>query len=122
MQEVANQLRHQSWVYIDTADQLVHLARQTLQQAALVPSLFAISLSLSSSSIPNLTLAPAIDVLSTGSYPRLPTCIKDRIIPTPPLPLHSQNQAYLLLDAVIRQRLSLENTHHLLVTSIGQFL
>ena len=33
LQEVSGQLRHQSWVYVDSADQLVDLARNTLQKA-----------------------------------------------------------------------------------------
>lgn len=113
LQEVAGQLSHQSWVYVDTADQLVHLARQTLQQAASVKPHFSFNSFITpfncSSSIPNLTLAPAIDVLTTGSYPRLPTCIRERIIPKPPLTQAENKESFVLLEGVIRHRLAHES-------------
>ena len=56
--------------------------------------------------MPNYSLAPAIDVLTMGSYPRLPTCIRDRIIPQPSLTIAEKNDAHCLLESVIRYRLS----------------
>lgn len=59
--------------------------------------------------MPNFSLAPAIDVLTLGAYPRLPTCIRDRIIPPPSLSVIEKQDACRLLESVIRQRLSRES-------------
>ena len=59
-------------------------------------------------STPNFSLAPALDVLSTGTYPRLPTCIKERIIPPLPLTDGEKTMAYSLIDVAIRRRLVTE--------------
>uniref|UniRef100_A0A1X7SWS4 Mediator of RNA polymerase II transcription subunit 14 n=3 Tax=Amphimedon queenslandica TaxID=400682 RepID=A0A1X7SWS4_AMPQE len=91
--DMFRELNHQSWVYVDTADQLAHLSRTTLQQAMM----------------PILSLAPAIDVLTTGSYPRLPTCIKNRIIPRPPLTPEERAMTFILIEGVIRYRLAREH-------------
>ena len=47
-------------LYIDTADRLSKLARGTLVQARL----------------PAFSIPVAVDVLTSGTYPRLPTCIR----------------------------------------------
>ena len=72
--------------------------------------------------MPNLSLAPAIDVMTTGSYPRLPTCIRDRIIPPAPLSVSEKKLAYELLEEVIRFSLTRENLPECMqVTSISTF-
>ena len=58
--------------------------------------------------MPNLSLAPAIDVMTTGSYPRLPTCIRDRIIPPALLSVSEKKLAFELLEEVIRFSLTRE--------------
>ncbi|KAL3106168.1 hypothetical protein niasHT_016855 [Heterodera trifolii] len=62
-------LDEQATRYVETADRLVEIARNELPNARL----------------PAFQVAQAVDVLTLGSYPRLPQNIKDRFIP--PLPL-----------------------------------
>lgn len=50
----------QAILFVDTADRLASLARDALVHARL----------------PSFAIPYAIDVLTTGSYPRLPTCIR----------------------------------------------
>lgn len=73
--------------------------------------------------MPNLSLAPAIDVMTTGTYPRLPTCIRNRIIPRPPLTSTERESTFEMLEAVIRFRLSLEHLPSTMmkVKNIGKF-
>ena len=72
-------------------------------------------------SAPNFSLAPALDVLITGSYPRLPTCIRERIIPLPGLEEGERQQAHTLLDCAIRRRLLRETIpENMVVSSIGK--
>ena len=56
-------------------------------------------------SLPNFGLAAAIDVLTTGTYPRLPTCIRNRIVPSGPLSPDENLRVYGILEDVIRKRL-----------------
>jgi len=73
-----------------------------------------------SCSTPNFSLAPALDVLGSGSYPRLPTCIRDRIVDAPPLSPEEQLGAFSLLDCTVRRRLMHESIPQALrVTRIG---
>lgn len=53
-------LDQQAFLFVDTADRLALLARDALVHARL----------------PSFAIPFAIDVLTTGSYPRLPTCIR----------------------------------------------
>lgn len=77
--------------------------------------------SLPPSSAPNFSLAPALDVLTTGTYPRLPTCIKDRILPLPPLKEEEEKQAFSLINCTIRRRLLREKVpDRMAVTFIGE--
>ena len=73
--------------------------------------------------MPNLSLAPAIDVTTTGTYPRLPTCIRNRIIPRPPLTSTERESTFEMLEAVIRFRLSREHLPSTMmkVKNIGKF-
>ena len=59
-QMISSFLDQQAVLFVDTADSLARMARETLVQARL----------------PSFSLPCAIDVLTTGTYPRLPTCIK----------------------------------------------
>ena len=60
-------------------------------------------------SLPNFSLAGAIDVLTLGKYPRLPTCIRDNIVPMPPLS-HEENVIVCRqLEHIIQQRLAISH-------------
>ena len=74
-------------------------------------------------SMPNLSLAPAIDVITTGTYPRLPTCIRDRIIPPPTLSLSEKMLAFDLMESVIRYSLMKEHLPEIVqIKSISKLL
>lgn len=53
-------LDKQSMLFVETADMLSKMARETLVHARL----------------PNFHIPAAVEVLTTGSYNRLPSCIK----------------------------------------------
>ena len=53
-------LDKQSMLFIDTADQLARIARETVVRARL----------------PNFHIPAAIEVLTTGTYSRIPSCVK----------------------------------------------
>lgn len=57
---ISSFLDQQAYLFVDTADRLASLARDALVHARL----------------PSFAIPFAIDVLTTGSYPRLPTCIR----------------------------------------------
>ncbi|CAB1329045.1 unnamed protein product, partial [Coregonus sp. 'balchen'] len=57
---ISSFLDQQAFLFVDTADRLASLARDALVHARL----------------PSFAIPFAIDVLTTGSYPRLPTCIR----------------------------------------------
>lgn len=57
---ISSFLDQQTILFVDTADRLASLAREALVHARL----------------PSFAIPFAIDVLTTGSYPRLPTCIR----------------------------------------------
>ena len=64
-----------------------------------------------------------MDVLISGTYPRLPTCIKDRVVPLPPLTEGEEKDARRLLNCAIRHRLLAENIPVAMkVTAIGEIL
>lgn len=54
---------------MDTADRLFEMSQRLSEQATL----------------PRFNVPAAIDVLALGKYLRLPTCIRDKIVPKPPL-------------------------------------
>jgi mediator of RNA polymerase II transcription subunit 14 len=62
--------------FVDTADKLFLMAKNTLLQARL----------------PCFSLPCAIDVLTTGTYSRLPACIKEKIIPPDPITEQDKKQ------------------------------
>lgn len=53
-------LDNQSMLFVDTADMLARIARETLVHARL----------------PNFHIPAAVEILTTGTYSRLPTCIR----------------------------------------------
>ena len=57
-------LEKQSNTFLDTADQLARMARETLVRATL----------------PNFHLPAAAEILTTGGYTRLPRCIKAKAL------------------------------------------
>lgn len=58
-----NFLDKQSMLFVDTADMLARMARETLVHARL----------------PNFHIPAAIEILTTGTYSRLPACIRYEI-------------------------------------------
>ncbi|XP_046582734.1 mediator of RNA polymerase II transcription subunit 14-like isoform X2 [Haliotis rubra] len=87
--DICNFLEQQSFFFVDTADQLAKVARETLVTARL----------------PSFSLPCAIDVLTTGTYPRLPTCIRDKIVPPDPITPQEKKQTLDRLNQVIQYRL-----------------
>ena len=82
-------LEKQSGLFLDTADQLAGMARETLVRATL----------------PNFHLPAAAEILTTGSYSRLPRCIQERIIPPAPITAGDRKRTLLRLNQVIEHRL-----------------
>ena len=56
-------------IFVETADALFRMARETLVNARL----------------PNFHIPAAVEILTTGTYGKLPACIKDRIVPPEPI-------------------------------------
>uniref|UniRef100_A0A915PP03 Mediator of RNA polymerase II transcription subunit 14 n=1 Tax=Setaria digitata TaxID=48799 RepID=A0A915PP03_9BILA len=83
-------LDQQSQYFVDTADRLVQLAREELVFARL----------------PTFQVALAVDVLTVGTFPRLPLCIKSRFIPDPPITPREETCVLARLNQVIQYRLS----------------
>ncbi|XP_053200858.1 mediator of RNA polymerase II transcription subunit 14-like [Panonychus citri] len=86
-------LDKQAMFYIDTADMLAKMARENLVQARL----------------PALQLPAAVEVLTLGSYTRLPTCIRDRIVPPDPISPAEKRATLQRLNQIIQQRLVVSN-------------
>lgn len=82
-------LDKQSMLFVETADMLARMARETLVHARL----------------PNFHIPAAIEILTTGSYARLPSIIRDRIVPPDPITLSEKRQTLLRLNQVIQHRL-----------------
>ncbi|XP_005108274.1 mediator of RNA polymerase II transcription subunit 14 [Aplysia californica] len=87
--DICNFLEQQSMHFVETADSLFKMAKETLASARL----------------PSFSLPCAIDVLTTGTYPRLPTCIRERIIPPDPITPQEKQQTLQRLNEVIQYRL-----------------
>lgn len=60
LQHIMAFLDKQSLLFVDTADMLARMARETLVHARL----------------PNFHIPAAVEVLTTGTYSRLPACIR----------------------------------------------
>ncbi|XP_055463917.1 mediator of RNA polymerase II transcription subunit 14-like [Psammomys obesus] len=82
-------LDQQAILFVDTADRLAFLARDALVHARL----------------PTFAIPYAIDVLTTASYPRLPTCIRDKIIPPDPITKTEKQDTLHQLNLILRHRL-----------------
>uniref|UniRef100_A0A669BG77 Mediator of RNA polymerase II transcription subunit 14 n=2 Tax=Oreochromis TaxID=8139 RepID=A0A669BG77_ORENI len=86
---ISSFLDQQTILFVDTADRLASLAREALVHARL----------------PSFAIPFAIDVLTTGSYPRLPTCIRDKIIPPDPITKAEKQTTLNQLNQILRHRL-----------------
>lgn len=82
-------LNQQSAFFVDSADNLARMARESLVNARL----------------PSFALPIAVDVLTTGAYKRMPTCIRDQIIPVDPISSEEKAKTLRQLTYVIEQRL-----------------
>merc|ERR1719266_3216886 len=82
-------LEKQSTMFMETANQLAVMARETLVRATL----------------PNFHLPAAAEILTTGSYSRLPRCLSERIIPPAPITAKERTRTLLRLNQVIEHRL-----------------
>lgn len=82
-------LDKQSLLFVDTADLLARMARDTLVHARL----------------PNFHIPAAVEVLTTGTYSRLPACIRDRIVPPDPITAVERRTTLDRLNRVIQHRL-----------------
>ena len=87
--QITGFLDQQSMLFIHTADRLAQISRDTLPQARL--SVF--------------TIPHAVDVLTTGTYLRLPTCIKERILPPDPITPVEKDTTLKRLNLIIQHRL-----------------
>ena len=79
-------------LFVDVADKLHVLSNQLVVQARL----------------PNFSIPAAIDVLTTGTYPRLPLCIRERIIPPDPIKMKEKNAVLKRINQIILYRLVTE--------------
>ena len=86
---ISNYLDQQAMYFVDTADMLAKMARVTLVRARL----------------PSFSIPCAIDVLTTGTYPRLPSCIKEKIVPPDPITHQEKYQTLFRLNQIIEHRL-----------------
>ncbi|KAG9348969.1 hypothetical protein JZ751_029286 [Albula glossodonta] len=86
---ISSFLDQQAFLFVDTADRLASMARDALVHARL----------------PSFAIPFAIDVLTTGSYPRLPTCIRDKIIPPDPITKGEKQSTLNQLNQILRHRL-----------------
>lgn len=82
-------LDKQNMLFVDTADMLARMARETLVQARL----------------PNFHITAAVEVLTTGTYGRLPTCIREKIVPPDPITTAEKQITLQRLNQVIQHRL-----------------
>lgn len=82
-------LDKQSLLFVETADMLARMARETLVQARL----------------PNFHIPAAVEVLTTGTYGRLPACIREKIVPPDPITPSERRNTLLRLNQVIQHRL-----------------
>ncbi|KAI4459735.1 mediator complex subunit [Holotrichia oblita] len=86
-------LDKQSLLFVETADILAKMARETLVQARL----------------PNFHIPAAVEVLTTGTYGRLPACIREKIVPPDPITNAEKRATLLRLNQVIQHRLVMGN-------------
>ncbi|XP_037940367.1 mediator of RNA polymerase II transcription subunit 14 isoform X2 [Teleopsis dalmanni] len=82
-------LDKQNMLFVETADMLARTSRETLVRSRL----------------PNFHLPAAVEVLTTGTFNRMPTCIRERIVPLDPITPSEKKQTLLRLNQVIQHRL-----------------
>lgn len=82
-------LDKQNLLFVETADILAMMARETLVQARL----------------PSFHIPCAVEVLTLGTYSRLPTCIRDKIVPPDPITPSERRSTLLRLNQIIQYRL-----------------
>lgn len=92
-QEIMSFLDKQSMLFIDTADLLTKMARETLVHARL----------------PSFHIPAAVEVLTTGSYNRLPLCIKENLVKPEPIQPEEVDATLARLNQVIQHRLVTSN-------------
>ncbi|GFY70164.1 mediator of RNA polymerase II transcription subunit 14, partial [Trichonephila inaurata madagascariensis] len=82
-------LDKQSMLFVEMADMLSLMSRETLVNARL----------------PSFHLPCAVEVLTLGTYSRLPTCIRDKIVPPDPITPAEKRSTLLRLNQIIQYRL-----------------
>lgn len=88
-----NFLEKQSMLFVETADLLTKMARETLVHARL----------------PSFHIPAAVEVLTTGSYNRLPLCIKENLVKPDPILPQEVDATLARLNQVIQHRLVTSN-------------
>lgn len=88
-----NFLDKQSMLFVETADLLTKMARETLVHARL----------------PSFHIPAAVEVLTTGSYNRLPLCIKENLVKPDPIQPDEVESTLARLNQVIQHRLVTSN-------------
>ncbi|XP_059049158.1 mediator of RNA polymerase II transcription subunit 14 [Achroia grisella] len=83
-------LDKQALLFVETADVLARVARETLVHARL----------------PTFHMAAAVEVLTLGTYSRLPAVIRERLVPPPPLTPGERRSTLRALAHIVRQRLT----------------
>ncbi|XP_063373551.1 mediator of RNA polymerase II transcription subunit 14 isoform X1 [Cydia amplana] len=83
-------LDKQALLFVETADVLARVARETLVHARL----------------PTFHMAAAVEVLTIGTYSRLPAVIRERLVPPPALTPAERRSTLRALAHVVRQRLT----------------
>ncbi|CAH2229902.1 jg24513 [Pararge aegeria aegeria] len=83
-------LDKQALLFVETADVLARVARETLVHARL----------------PTFHMAAAVEVLTVGTYSRLPAVIRERLVPPPSLTPAERRTTLRALAHVVRQRLT----------------
>ncbi|XP_050673487.1 mediator of RNA polymerase II transcription subunit 14 [Leptidea sinapis] len=83
-------LDKQALLFVETADVLARVARETLVHARL----------------PTFHMAAAVEVLTLGTYSRLPAVIRERLVPPPSLTPGERRSTLKALAHIVRQRLT----------------
>lgn len=87
--QIVSFLDKQSMLFTVTADILARLSRETLVTARL----------------PAFQLLSAVEVMTMGTYSRLPSCIRDKLVPPDPISNSEKRSALFQLNHIIQQRL-----------------
>uniref|UniRef100_A0A0K2TAA1 Mediator of RNA polymerase II transcription subunit 14 n=1 Tax=Lepeophtheirus salmonis TaxID=72036 RepID=A0A0K2TAA1_LEPSM len=90
---IINYLERQARIFSETADSMAKIARDSLPRATL----------------PNFNLPSAVEILTTGSYSRVPRIIRDKIVAPEPISCMDKKKTLLKLNQVIEHRLVTSN-------------